>query len=207
VADSKRPRRQAPRIKGAAFREFLRFYATRRGADRLRADAERLPVAERAGLELDASVLGVVASSWYPARTVHLLLDAMVADLTMLERRGLAAEGSQAVMEATLRGLYKVLFEWMATPDRYARYAPKLWELYYDTGMMEVTPDADGLGAVAAVRDFPAHHPFMCELNRGAASAIYAAMGCEQVDCKRVACVADGAAQCKFVTRWQRTPT
>jgi len=90
----------------------------------------------------------------------------------------------------------------MATPERYARHAGKLWSSYYDTGRFTVTPAADGFGAVAVVRDFRSHHPFLCDLNWGAAIAIYEALGCESVECERTSCVAQGADECRFATRW-----
>jgi hypothetical protein len=192
----------AARIKGAAFREFLRFYVDTQGTAQLRARAAAVPAALRSALDLDAPVLGVVASSWYPAPLVHALLDELTRGMNEGETLELAAAGSRAVMSATLRGLYRVLFQWMATPERYARYAPKLWDLYYDTGNMQVLAQTDALGAVATVRDWAAHHPFICELNRGASVAIYSAMGCSRVECDRTACVTRGQPECRFDTRW-----
>ena len=42
-------------------------------------------------------------------------------------------------------------------------------------------------------------HPIF---NRGASIAIYKAMKCNDVSCIRHACVAEGATECRFVTRW-----
>jgi hypothetical protein len=190
------------RIKGAAFREFLHWYAEQQGAGRLAEHVEAIPETNRAELDPDAPVLGVTASRWYPASTVHRLLDEIVRGRSAAEVRVLATEGSRAVMDTTLRGLYRTLFTWMATPERYARHAHRLWNTYYDSGVFEVTPLPDGRGAVTVVRDWRAHHPVICELNRGAAIAIYDAMGCREVECERTACVDEGAEECRFVTRW-----
>lgn len=190
------------RIKGAAFREFLRFYVKTYGEAALRERSARMPAALRASLALEEPVLGVIQSTWYPAPLVHALLDELTRDMGNAEIRSLASKASAAVMQTTLRGLYKVLFDWMATPERYARHAPKLWHSYYDSGTMEITVQASGTEALTVIRDWAAHHPFICELNRGAAEAIYGAMGCSDVVCERVACVSRGDAECRFVTRW-----
>ena len=191
------------RIKGAAFREFLRFYGNTTSVAALREKASAVPSPLRAALELDAPVLGVVASTWYPAPLVHALLDEITRGMEPAAQHALASTAAQAVMDVTLRGFYKVLFQWMATPERYARYAPRLWQAYYDTGSFEVVPQADAHCAVATVRDWAAHHPFICELNRGASVAIYSAMGLTHVECDRIACVTRGQPECRFVTRWE----
>ena len=191
-----------PHIKGAAFREFLRWYAEQQDPGRLVEHVEALPEADRGEFEPGAPALGVTASRWYPASAVHRLLDEVVRGLSVSEVRALATEGARAVMDTTLRGLYRALFTWMANPERYARHAHRLWNVYYDSGVFEVTPLPDGRSAVSIVRDWRAHHRVICEFNRGAAIAIYEAMGCHDVECDRTSCVDEGGEECRFVTRW-----
>ena len=187
------------RIKGAAFAEFVAWFGRRHPA-RLEYAAQAV---SRSSPLLDARSpgLGIIASSWYPADVVHALLDALVRDLDAAERREIAFQGSEAVMRATLRGVYQMLFRLMATPERYARHAPRLWSAYYDSGEFRVSIERPGL-AVATIRRWRSHHPFMCELNWGAASAIYRAMGCHGVETQREQCVADGGTECRFATTW-----
>jgi hypothetical protein len=189
-------------IKGAAFREFLRWCDASLGRERLVEVAESLPASVRAHLETDAEALGVLTSVWYPASVVHALLDGLTMHMSPAEQRRLADEGAAAVMSATLKGVYKLLFDWMATPARYARFSPKLWASYYDCGTFEVTQRDDNQ-AVCTISEWETHHPFMCDLNRGAATAIYSAMGCKDADTEREQCVAKGDPHCRFVTRWK----
>ena len=194
--------RTAGRIKGAAFREFLIWYARTEGQPRLDAHLAACPAELQDQLSAGKPGLNVLTSRWYDAPLVHALLDEVARGRNRIELRELATAGSQAVMDATLRGLYRVLFQWMATPDRYARYAHKLWDAYYDSGELSLTPEAGGKGATSSVRNWSSHHRLICELNRGAAIAIYSAMGMEGVTCDRAACVAEGQAECRFITRW-----
>ena len=187
------------RIKGAAFREFVRWYGEARGAPALRDAAERGRVT--ALLDPDHPALGVVPSIWYEAEVVHRLLDAMTAGLSGTELRELADDGSAAVMRQTLRGVYRVLFNWMANPARYAKYGPRLWDAYYDSGVFSIQMASDRC-AISRIRDWETHHPFICELNRGAARAIYGAMGCRGVRVERQACIDRGDAECRFCTTW-----
>lgn len=200
------PSPQAPsrgRIKGAAFREFVAFYRASYGAEALAGHVREMP--ERLATELDAgdSTLGVLTSQWYEAELVHALLDEISRGKSEAALRELAVAGSRAVMRSTLRGLYRMLFEWMATPERYARYGPKLWSSYYDSGETRIELMPDGNGAISWVRDWRSHHPLICELNRGAALEIYGAMGCTEVECERMQCVGRGDPECQFVTRWK----
>jgi hypothetical protein len=95
-----------------------------------------------------------------------------------------------------------VLFESMATAERYARFAPKLWQSDSDSGTLDVALTSDMLGAISTVKGWRGHHRLMCEPNRGAAVEIYAAIGCRAVTCERAVCVDRGEADCRFVTRW-----
>lgn len=126
-------------IKGAAFRELLLCLAR-----------HRAPLLERALPELDAAALaeldlprGILASTWYPADSVHQLLDHVTNPLTPEERLELASRASDAMIQATLRGVYRVLFKPMANPERYARYSGKLWSAYYDSGHFLVEMPSD----------------------------------------------------------------
>lgn len=191
------------RIKGAAFREFITFYRATYGSDRLAAHLAAMPPDLAAELEAGSETLGILTSQWYPAELVHALLDEIARGRSDAELCELGTEGSRAVMRATLRGLYKVLFGWMATPERYVRYAPKLWHTYYDSGTVAVQAIDGGTGALSTVRDWRSHHRLICELNRGAALEIYAAMGCTEVTCERERCVDRGDPECRFITRWK----
>jgi predicted hydrocarbon binding protein len=190
------------RIKGAAFREFIAWYSATHGRERLHAHLAAMPKAFAAELDASSDTLGILTSQWYAAELVHALLDQIARGQSDAELHELGSAGSRAVMSATLSGLYRVLFQWMASPERYARYAPKLWSSYYDSGSVEVEVMDDALGAVSTVKRWRSHHRVICELNRGAAVEIYAAMACSQVTCERIACVDSGDAVCRFVTRW-----
>jgi len=187
------------RIKGAAFREFVAWYERTYGQRTLQELARTL----YAGGELDHEkpTLGLLSSRWYSARTVHALLDTLVHEPDRDSRRALARQTAGAVLDGTIKGVYRMLFAWIATPERYARFAPALWDSYFDTGIFEVSEYAPGR-TVAHVRDWRSHHPFLCEVNREAAVVLYRAMGCKNVKAERVACVDDGAPSCTFVTTW-----
>ena len=187
-------------IKGAAVREFIRWYAGREGPSRLRTIVDRMPEVHRKRLDPDSPALGLLANTWYEADLVHALLDAMAQDMDARQRDELARGGAEAVMAATLKGLYKVLFSWMASPARYARFSPKLWASYYDCGEFEVQSEPGR--AVCTIRNWSTHHAVICDLNREAARQIYLAMGCKGVNTERTRCVAEGHDHCCFVTTW-----
>ncbi len=194
------PVSNAGSIKGAAVREFVRWYAEQEGPEHLRELVARMPAEHRASLDPGTPALGLLANTWYDAELVHALLDAMVQDMDAAQREALARGGAEAVMAATLRGLYKVLFSWMASPSRYAKFSPKLWASYYDCGdfVVESSPGE----AVCTIRNWSTHHSVICDLNREAARQIYLAMGCGGVNTVRTHCVAEGHDHCRFVTTW-----
>lgn len=189
------------RIKGAAFREFLNFYAVRNGESALREAADRMTPEWRALVDPERSVLGIIASEWYPAPLVHSLLDALTASLSREQKAELADAAARAIMSRMLRGVYKTLFQLMATPARYQRFGPKLWDAYYDSGEFRIDMP-DEKTAVCMVTKWNGHHPFICDLNCAAAVPVYEMMGCASVRVIRTECVALGSARCEFVTNW-----
>lgn len=188
------------RIKGAAFREFLRWYGHREHR-RLSEAIERMPPHFGAALDVANPSFGIVASSWYPAELVHALLDEITRGMAPEARLDLAQRASFAIMDVTLHGVFRTMFQMMATPSRYAKFAPMLWKAYYDSGELSVVMEAPNR-SICIVRQWSTHHPFICELNWGAAKAIYAAMRCKDVQSTRIACVDQGAEECRFIVTW-----
>ena len=188
------------RIKGAAFREFLRWYGHREHT-RLTEAIERMPSHLGAVLDVGNASFGIVASSWYSAELVHALLDEITRGMTPEARLDLAQRASAAIMDVTLHGVFKTMFQMMATPSRYAKFAPMLWRAYYDSGELSVEMEAPNR-SICTVRQWKTHHPFICELNWGAAKAIYGSMRCKEVKSVRLTCVDQGAEECRFIVSW-----
>ncbi len=189
------------RIKGAGIHPFLAWYAGAWGEERLRRAAARIPPADAIALGFTGEDrFAILSSSWYPAPPIHSFLDALLADHTEAERDRIAREGSRAIIDATLRGVYRLLFATMMTPDRYARSAQTLFARFYDPGAMHKEP-IDG-GHLTIVREWTGHHPLLCTFLVHTAEYVYAALGCRDVTARRVQCVASGAPECRFEVVW-----
>jgi hypothetical protein len=190
------------RIKGAALRQFLIWYERRLGERAFRERFTGLAPDLDGQLDRGAEALGILASRWYDCRLIHGILDSLSAGLSEQELLAVTVEGSQAVMDHTLRGIYRSLFEWMANPKRYARHGGKIWSTYYDSGDFAIDSSETERRAACSIRNWASHHPILCDMNRGASTAIYRAMGLADADCVREACVSSGADECRFVTSW-----
>lgn len=190
------------RVKGAALREFLRYLHGTLPDGELERRLQALDEETRSALDISKSRVGVLASSWYPASAIHTLLDqAFALDANVDYTRDIQA-GAAAVMTATLHGIYKVLFRTMMSPARYAKHAQKLWSRYYDRGQVtkiEAGPTAQR----TEIRDWTSHHRVLCDLNYAAARHIYEAMGCHDVEARRIACVSHGDDHCGFEITWR----
>jgi len=148
---------------------------------------------------------GFVASRWYPAELVHVMVDELIAGRGPAEQKALAEHAASVIMGRTLRGVYRLLFSTFATPELYARHAGKLWALHYDNGAVEIENNArEGLQSVAHLRvvRWISHHPFICLLNGAATKPIYEAMGCRDVGYQRIACVLNGNPHCALLVHW-----
>ena len=151
-----------------------------------------------------------MASRWYPAQLVHVLVEAVVAGRSEAEQVALAARAAEVIMSRTLSGVYRFLFSTFATPELYARHSGKLWALHYDNGRVHIdNKPREGLHGVAHTRveRWLSHHPFICKLNGASGKPIYEAMGCTDVRAETIACVSKGAAHCEFIVHWTQENT
>jgi hypothetical protein len=188
-------------IKGACLIEALSWLEKSSGRGRVEAALARMADEGRAQIDPGRKSFGILASEWYPAENTHAVLDAMTDGLDRGQRTMMARGMAKAVMEGTLRGVYGILFNMMATPERYARHAPKLWSKYYDGGKVDVRlPTPTSMRAV--VSGWQGHHAFLCEVVRYARIAALEAMGCRNVR-SELRCKSDvGGDDCVTELRW-----
>jgi hypothetical protein len=192
---------ESARVKGAGIRPFLHWYGATWGMARLRKHAETIPNDLQRQLDLRDPYLGILGSTWYPAAIPHALLDSVEADHTPAEREAIVRDGGRALIESTLNGVYKWLFEQMMTPDRYARNAGKLFSRYYEPGALTKT----ALGPTShltQIEGWGAHHPVLCDFILHTAVYVYGMLGCKELAVRRTACLRNGDADCRFETSW-----
>jgi hypothetical protein len=196
------PVRAVGKIKGAAFRELLRFVAETRGAHALTDALARLPEPSRRPLDPSKEALGILAGSWYPATVVHDLLDAILHELPRAVRDDLAETGARAMVDRILQGVYRVLFQVIATPERYAHHAQRFWDAHHDNGRTVATLEGPGrLGQVTT--GWTSHHEFLCRLQRHAAETLFERMGCRDVVAVSEQCLGRGDPNERLTLTWR----
>lgn len=190
------------RIKGGALREFMLWYDRTHGLERVVERLALLSEEERAGLALDRPVLGILASRWYPAEMVHVLLDVVTDGADEVEKDRIAREGTRAATDQAIRGLYKLVFERLGTPERYAKNIGRLWSMLHDTGERSIEIVRDG-HALSVVESWDGHHPFLCRITVETMAALFEKMGCRDVSTTQTACVSWGDPRCEATVRWR----
>jgi len=163
-------------IKGVAVREFLTYLDQREGVDSVRARLRTLPESLSAQLRLDAPGCGLLAGSWYSNDLVHPMLEAVLAGRSPEERLRIAIEGDRAVMAATFGGIYRGLFQLLATPGLIARHAQTVWNKYYSDGEVAVDP----IGPPEArliIRRWYGFHPLIAQMSAEGFRIIYEGLG------------------------------
>jgi hypothetical protein len=191
-----------PKIKGEGLRQFLQWYIATFDKARLAGFLVDLPPHLAGHFDLSQTSLGLVSSAWYPAEVFHVVIDRMLADYTAEQRAGFAKRAARATIDATLKGVYKFLFETMMTPDRYAARAQKLFSRFYDTGTMTKVKLAPTTH-LTEIRGWTSHHPVLCDVLLYTGDPVYSALGCKNVTTRRIACVANGDPLCSYEVSWR----
>jgi hypothetical protein len=189
------------RVKGIALREFTSWFRKHRGHDALLERATRLSPDLLELLDLHDDHLGILVSEWYPAELAHRLVELAEQGLSPQERVAMLEGCAEAAVGHQLRGVYRILFRALMSPERYARDGQKLFSRYYNTGVMEKVVEDDHTH-LTTVRDWTSHHPTLCEFLQYTGVVVYGAMGLRDVQSRRLGCISEGAQVCSFRVTW-----
>jgi hypothetical protein len=187
--------------KGAAVRAFLRWHEGSQ-RERVQRAAAAVPAEHRHLLDPRREALGILPSLWYPSELVHALVDDLTAGLDESELERLAREGGRAIIKDSLGGVYKVLFNFLVSPERYAKNADRIWRVFHDSGSneMSVVGPSEHLSRIV---DWRGHHPFICRLHRATTGHLYGEMKCKEVALTDEGCLGRGDAACVTRIAWK----
>jgi hypothetical protein len=195
--DAKSPE---PRVKGAAIREFLLWHDAQVGHEQTLRLIEGIPPGLARLLTPAEPGFGILGATWYPSSLVHPMLDRLAAG-TRDGGRQFALDANRVVVPRMIRGIYRVLFDAVATPDRYAQHVGRLWRRLHTTGDRRMQIVAPG-EALSTVERWPGHHPMLCWITIYTMAFIFEAMGYTRWSVDRVACVSSGGARCETILRF-----
>jgi hypothetical protein len=188
-------------VKGTGFREMVRWTEKRFGRETLRRAYDRMRPEDQAVLDPDAPLLGVVATHWYPIRISAVITDTSLDGLSDTERRTHIRESARYTMDRTLKGVQRMLFQVMMTPERAARHMQKIWRLNYDSGV--VRWEVIGPQHIeASIRDWPGHYADSCTMLQENETYFLELIGCKNVQSVRTGCVDSGADACSSTITW-----
>ena len=182
-------------------RQFLRWYVAKYGRGRLTEHLARLPDGRASEIDLDQPNFGIVSSGWYPASTFHALVDEMLEQYSPEQRQSFAREAAKATIDATVKGVYRFLFEAIMTPDRYAKRAQQVFDRFYDAGTITKQVVARNVHLTRVV-GWTSHHPVLCDVMLYTSEYVYGLLGCRNVTVKRLGCISRGDASCSYEIRW-----
>jgi hypothetical protein len=195
------PPSSAGRVKGISIGELAKGIREELGADELRRMVAELPPEWRAGLDPERERLGILIGSWYPIEILNALYDQLVAGRSPAERHRLAQQVGKEYVARLLRGIYRFIFDVLATPARYVANAQRIWDQGCDTGKLELALVEAGR-VESRLFDWPGHHPFGCAVSFHIGVEIYRAMGCKRV-AGMLRCKSEtGAADCRASHTW-----
>jgi len=190
-------------IKGGAIREFFAWYERKFGIDSIRVMARRVPADLAPLVDPDDPLVNMLASSWYPARLVHSMLDTMHEGKTEQEMERLARDATREVVKNGMNTVYRALFRSLGSPEIYARMIPRMWRQLHDTGDRALEIDRPGHG-LSRTANWKGHHPMLCMLSTELMCAVFEQMGCRNATWKRVRCVgrANVGNECVYDVTW-----
>ncbi len=192
-----------PATKGSTIREFLLWHDRRYGHEETAKLAEGLSPDARAMIDPSQPALGILGATWYPTDVTHPMLD-RVMGRGPNEGRDLAQHACREVAPRMIRGVYKMLFQSVATPELYAKHIGRMWRRLHNTGDRTMILRAPG-EAVSRTENWAAHHPFACWLTIYVMGNVFEAMGFKRWSVERTSCVAHGGPRCETILRFKKS--
>lgn len=189
------------KTKGMAFAGTIRWFEQSFGRDKLLAAVAAIDAEWRERFDERHATLGILEGSWYPEAQRNAFFTAITADAPLLRRQSMARSCSEALMKRSLRGLHRVVFQVMATPERFVQRGQRMWDVHHDAGQLRLKLLSSN-SLEAATVDWPGHHQFGCMLNHYSAALILAEMGCADISDRRV-CISEGGKECLGVYYWR----
>lgn len=200
MAITDRPPARVARFKGTTLQHLAPWVRSRFSERAIDEAFRSLPSGLTATLDPTRADFGALPSAWYDARVYMHVFDTLLAGVPEREHRELAKAAAKAILDRTLRGIYKKLFGLMATPSLYARYAQKMWDTHYDTGRVEIVHLSPKV-AHHRVIGWTGHHPFVCAMNRQSGAIVYEMMGVGDVTIRDERCAYPP--KCEAVYDWE----
>jgi serine/threonine protein kinase len=195
--------RAAPggRVKGAALRAALAWFAEQRGPEGLARVVELASPELRALLRPGDPACGIIASTWYEAGLVGELIGALERVAAPPDLDAYQSQLAQAVARDNVGGVYRALFRLVATPPLLEANAQRVWQTYVDEGTLTIR--IQGPGAFRAyVRRWDRHQTKLCELLGPLIEEMLRAIGYSGLVVERTQCVDDGHGECVFEGQW-----
>jgi hypothetical protein len=189
------------RIKGSSMRELVLWYERRLGRDATLAIVADLPPEFERLVTRTRPALGILASTWYPSAFASHMCDRVIAGLPD-EGRAMAREANRDIVPMMIRGIYKALWQTLASPELYARHVDRHWHKLHTTGERSFVIRAPG-EALSVVRSWDGHHPLLCWMMIYTMVSLFEAMRLTEVTADRIRCVAHGADECATILRWK----
>jgi hypothetical protein len=193
------------RIKGLALVELVKGIRLNQGDPALARMVASMPTEVRSQLHPGRENLGVLTGAWYPAAILNSFYDQLVVYLTASERRDLAETIGRWYVEKLLRGIYRLIFEALMTPERYVAHAQRLWDQGNDSGKLAMTL-VDPFHIVGRIYDWHGHHPFGCEVAHQIGFHVFVAMGCKGVHSDLQCKSQTGKGDCSGTYAWDIRP-
>lgn len=194
--------KEAPKLKGAAFIEVLKWYGRKHGPERLRKIRQTLPAHLQPYItRVEEPTLGLLPGTWYDAELIRLVFQEMTRGLTPSATRQLAADAVKASVGTTLSGIYAGIIRALLSPTMLARHYQRIWRLYHNTGEFTVIIHSPTRHEFR-LSDWPGHDSFICLMNLYATGLILEIIGVHNVSGQTIACVDRGDPYCSYLQTW-----
>ena len=137
------------------------------------------------------------------------LLEAMMENYPEDIRLEMAEHAGRFILDRQVHGTKRALFAVMLKPQRYARYAQKAWDYYFNDGIITLEGGEGDAGRDwhrSVYSQWGSHSPLICRMMMAGKLVIYESMGCKDVKLSFESCDPSGEG-CASLVSWNSKST
>lgn len=189
-------------FRGSALFHSFTWFEQRFGPSAAHATIAKLSPEWRALVKPNERAFGVLGARIYPYPFVGDMVRTMRAVVNVKDEELFIRDLTNAGLEALLGTMHRLVVRWLVSPRTFLDHRQEIWELYHDTGKLNVLSLTDREYLIEDA-EWNNTDAVVCKVNLEGRRRMLEVMGLHGIEARREKCRAWGHATCETRFRWK----
>jgi hypothetical protein len=188
-------------FRGSALNHSFAWFEQRFGPSAAHGVIAKLSPPWRALVRPNERAFGILGARIYPYPFVGDMVRTMRDVVSARDEDAFVRELTSAGLEALLGTMHRLVVRWLVSPRTFLEHRQEIWELYHDTGKLNVLQQSDREYVIEDA-EWVNTDAVVCKVNVEGRRRMLEVMGLRGIEARREKCRAWGHATCETRFRW-----